>query len=1187
MLFALAAPGFQADAAAAPESGGARRVEIRGEWLYVDGEPFLVKGIGYSPYRPGQVPWKDTVDPAVMERDFERIAAAGFNTLRTWAPLGDEALALAKRHGLMVLQGIWIERNASYNTSAFRQAAVQVVQRETTRARAHDNILALIVGNDLQVPVVFAAGIPETEALLRRTVAAVKEVDPQRLVTYANWPALAFLDASPWDLVSFNVYSYEPASVAHSFGYRSYLEHLKQTTAARKPLVVTEVGLSVSNQSRGKSGYGGYTPEAQRTELLRLWDELFQSGVQGGAVFEWNDEWWKQAESSGDEQSHDENDPEEWFGLVEFSGPDDREGTRRPAYDALKHYNQAIILSPVSHKPYADRLQVTVYASDAVASVRYHVGRPTWFTRWTQATRLSGHWWKATESLSRRRVGSVPFVVEAFDAQGRRLVRQERAITIGPPPPPTRVSITTDRDLYEVNAAVRTVEYRVEVSDDAGKPLPNRPVHLAIVEPMAGIDLSRSAVTDAHGRFDGTYLINEPGIVGIAAATPVSGARRVGDERFLVVRRHVGVSHQPSRWEQSLSAPLRAGLAHETPAFELADPGTEPVIDYARYGVFRDAGASTYQYDVRDWEGLAAAAGEGVYPNEASLLRDPAYKQALKAGKLEGSHWDFTFLPDVRLSFFKWAAAEEEPGVKQFHAALTLERAGLWHQAVKAYYAVLVHFPRSVGWTAFDPPTPWYVGKVARSKVEAILRLHPELGLRLEDAQVTIQNGFDNAIDNDTILAQPGRLVRVPSDQVSPPSVDVAALGKTREVGTGRVRLVKYANGHWQLLVDGRPWTVQGLTYKPTAVGETPDEGPLPDWMTTDRNANGTLDVLESFVDANRNHRQDADEPTVGDFALIRDMGVNTLRLYHTDHKPAVAKTILRRLHADHGFMVMMGDFVGMYTIGSGAKWEAGTDYLDKAQRQRMFEGVKAMVKEYKDEPYLLMWVLGNENNYGGVHGIIGGVGNAGQHPHEYYRFLNEIATWIHAEDPHHPVAIGNGDALFLDIIAKEAPAIDIFGANAYRGWQGVGRSFFEDVRQWLDKPTLITEYGCPAYQRDVSRDRAELDQAMYHFGNWVDIADNLAGRGAGNALGGIIFEWSDEWWKAGQPPRFSPTVQETVPNWAGPYPGGFMFEEWLGLVTQGDGSVSPFLRQLRRSYELYQQLWNGDGAGQSQGRSP
>ena len=34
------------------------RVDVRGEWLYVDGEPFLVKGVGYSPARPGQLPWE-------------------------------------------------------------------------------------------------------------------------------------------------------------------------------------------------------------------------------------------------------------------------------------------------------------------------------------------------------------------------------------------------------------------------------------------------------------------------------------------------------------------------------------------------------------------------------------------------------------------------------------------------------------------------------------------------------------------------------------------------------------------------------------------------------------------------------------------------------------------------------------------------------------------------------------------------------------------------------------------------------------------------------------------------------------------------------------------------------------------------------------------------------------------------
>jgi len=764
-------------------------------------------------------------------------------------------------------------------------------------------------------------------------------------------------------------------------------------------------------------------------------------------------------------------------------------------------------------------------------------------------------------------------VVEALDAKGKRLVRQERVVMIGPPSDVPRVTVSTNRELYEVGAAIEPMTYTVRVSDGAGHPLPNRPVSLAIVEPLAKVDLTQTKRTDAHGMTEGTYLINESGIVGISAATPVSlktPTRRVGDERFVVVRRTPQSPHYASPWEDGVPQPVREALSHQPLAFRLADAGTERVVDYRRYGRFHDAGTAKYGYEVTNWEGLSDAAGEGIYPNEGGLLRDPAYREAVKVGKLDGSHWDFTFLKDIQLSFFKWAGAEEEPGVKQFYTALTLERAGLWQHAVKAYYAVLVHFPTSVGWTAFDPPTPWYVGKVARDKIEAILRLHPEIGLRLEGAQVTIEGGFDNDVANDTIIVNPGTLVGVPPGQVNLPSVDVASLAVKREVGKGRVRLVQYANGHWRILVDGKPWTIHGITYQPSAVGESPDEGTLRDWMTADRNGNGRIDAFDTFVDANRNNRQDPDEPAVGDFKLLKEMGVNTIRLYHH----ASSKALLKQLYDQYGFMVLMGDLVGMYTVGSGAKWEAGTDYLDKPQRKRMFDSVKQMVQEFKDEPYVLMWVLGNENNYGGVHGIIGGVGNAGRYPKEYYSFINELATWIHTADPNHPVAIANGDELFLDVLAAQAPAIDVFGANLYRGWQGFGRSLFEEVRRALDKPVLVTEYGCPAFQTGELRDVAERDQALYHFGNWVDIADNLAGRGVGNAIGGVTFEWSDEWWKAGQPPRFSPTAQETQPNWAGPYPGGYMFEEWLGLTSQGDGSHSPYLRQLRTGYRLYQQLW-------------
>jgi hypothetical protein len=34
------------------------------------------------------------------------------------------------------------------------------------------------------------------------------------------------------------------------------------------------------------------------------------------------------------------------------------------------------------------------------------------------------------------------------------------------------------------------------------------------------------------------------------------------------------------------------------------------------------------------------------------------------------------------------------------------------------------------------------------------------------------------------------------------------------------------------------------------------------------------------------------------------------------------------------------------------------------------------------------------------------------------------------------------------------------------------------------------------------------------------------------------------------------------------------MHEEWLGVAGQGDGALSPFLRQLREAYTTYQKLW-------------
>ena len=227
-----------------------------------------------------------------------------------------------------------------------------------------------------------------------------------------------------------------------------------------------------------------------------------------------------------------------------------------------------------------------------------------------------------------------------------------------------------------------------------------------------------------------------------------------------------------------------------------------------------------------------------------------------------------------------------------------------------------------------------------------------------------------------------------------------------------------------------------------------------------------------------------------------------------------------------------------------------------------MVESVTKMVNEHKDEPYMLFWLLGNENVYGYAC-------NADSQPDAFFKFANEVAKIIKSIDKEHPVAICSGDILFLDKFGQNAPDIDIFGANAYRGDFGFGR-FWQGVKEEAGVPAFITEYGCPAYAEGKTPFEAEELQAAYHKGSWKDIVDNMAfGTGAGNSLGGVVFEWIDEWWKG-----YEPSIHDTKGLWAGPFPDGFMHEEWLGICGQGDGKESPFYRHLRKAYYTYQKLW-------------
>jgi len=592
----------------------------------------------------------------------------------------------------------------------------------------------------------------------------------------------------------------------------------------------------------------------------------------------------------------------------------------------------------------------------------------------------------------------------------------------------------------------------------------------------------------------------------------------------------------------------------------LNDAGKEDFVDYQKYGEFKNSGTKDYQYVIADQDGLSQAAGEGIYPNTSSIRWDPAYKKALKDKRLEGNQWDFVHSPDLEAAFFKWATSSEPQGVKLFYLGLVLEKAGLITHALKCYYAIVVHFPNSYGWTYFK--TPWYVGQAAISKINFLLRKNPQLGYKLVDADIRIINGFDNNIANDIVMANPGKFIKVGIlDKLkSKPSVELLSIKKRR--GKGKVHLVQYETGDWQLICNEKPYVIKGVTYTPTKTGQSPDDGTMGNWMEEDFNQNGLADgPYDAFVDKNRNNIQDKDEPAVGDFKLMKEMGVNTIRLYH--HPKKIDKELLRELYDKYGIMVIMGDFLGKYALGSNASWDPGTDYNNAEHKKNMLESVTNMILEFKDEPYVLFWVLGNENVYGYAC-------NANTEPDAFFKFANEAAKLIKSMDPEHPVAICNGDILFFDKFAQDALDIDIFGANAYRGDYGFG-FFWKQVRTEADRPAFISEFGCPAYAEGKSEEEAETMQADYLSANWDDIENNMAfSNGAGNSIGGVVFEWLDEWWKG-----YEPGIHDKKGLWIGPFPDGTMYEEWLGLTSQGDGSHSPYMRQLRKSYEYYKKAWN------------
>jgi glycosyltransferase involved in cell wall biosynthesis len=279
-----------------------QKVYIKGKFLYRGKHKLYVKGVTYGTFSPDENDNQFPL-PHIVDQDFQQMAANGFNSVRTYTVPPPYLMDIASKHHLQVMVGLPWEQHITFLDKAETQNDIIRRVKEGVRMSAgHAAILCYTIGNEIPAPIVRWYGKEKVEKFLRRIYKAVKQLAPDALVTYVNYPTTEYLDLSFLDFDCFNVYLETSEKLSK---YISRLHNL----AGNRPLVLAEIGLD--------SMRNGHDKQAQ---VLRWQIEtIYGKGCAGMFVFAFTDEWWR----GGFEI-------EDWdFGLV------DRQRNAKPALHAV------------------------------------------------------------------------------------------------------------------------------------------------------------------------------------------------------------------------------------------------------------------------------------------------------------------------------------------------------------------------------------------------------------------------------------------------------------------------------------------------------------------------------------------------------------------------------------------------------------------------------------------------------------------------------------------------------------------------------------------------------------------------------------------------------------------------------------------------------------------------------------
>ncbi|MCG3147250.1 MAG: hypothetical protein PCFJNLEI_00689 [Verrucomicrobiae bacterium] len=285
------------------------RVLTDGKFFRVGAKKFFPKGVTYGPFKPDAAGCTFPT-PERVEKDFELIRQLNANVVRTYHVPPRWFLDLAHRFDLKVLVDYYWPKHTCFLDDDESKAFARNATRQAAEAlKDHPAVFAITLANEIPPDIARWYGAKKIEAFLDELAGIVKRIDPQRLVTFVNYPPTEFLQPQSLDFISFNVYLHDPKP------FSNYLDRL-QSLAGDRPLVLAEFGMD--SQREGES--------AKAQFLSGHIEVAFRAGLAGVFIFAFTDDW-----HTGGSQI------ENWF-----FGLTDRERKPRGAFRAVaEQYKRA------------------------------------------------------------------------------------------------------------------------------------------------------------------------------------------------------------------------------------------------------------------------------------------------------------------------------------------------------------------------------------------------------------------------------------------------------------------------------------------------------------------------------------------------------------------------------------------------------------------------------------------------------------------------------------------------------------------------------------------------------------------------------------------------------------------------------------------------------------------------------